>query len=109
MKNIPLILILTLFMSVFNSQDVHAETTDVIRAKLEKIEKNALVFNGRSYSFNIDQKKSLLAMDESEPPEMKIRDLKVGQYYYFEIYSNKREAKNSDFKRVIYVSETYEG
>lgn len=103
-KTVVALLLVVLLTGVSN-----AETTSIVKAKLDAVNKTSVVFNGRTYQYSLNKSKSVLAIDENAPEEIKLRDLKVGGVYYFELFSSREEAKANDFKQVIFISDKYQG
>lgn len=107
-KSLVLMFCFSLFTSVY--ADTEVAITAVDTAILEAIVGNekAVVFNGRKYKYTIDEKQSILSMDESEPKPLKLSELKVGQSYYFEkvIFEKlHREPSVQDFRHIIFITD----
>lgn len=94
--------------------DSHAESslpvTSVSSGILDAIiaTEDSVVFNGLKFKYKIDEKQSVLSIDESEPTPLSLKELQVGQMYFFDkvAFINKdAEPKASDFKTIIYITD----
>ncbi len=109
-KKIKLIGLMLLILNLplqLNAQ-VEILTTTIGSGILDDVSKadQSVVFNGKKYKYTIKERVSSLAVvDESEPIALNIRDLKVGEKYYFETISYKKEPTKEDFKEVIFITD----
>lgn len=108
-KKIKLIGLMLLILNLPLQLNAQAEvlTTTIGSGILDDISKadQSVVFNGKKYKYTIKEKVSSLAVGESEPIALNIRDLKVGEKYYFETISYKKEPTKEDFKEVIFITD----
>ncbi len=83
-------------------------TTSVSSGVLDAVDQGdgVVVFNGLKYTYKLNEKQSVLALDESGMSPIKIRDLKVGQKYFFERVSYVEDPQPSQFKDIVFISDT---
>ena len=111
MKNIKIIIIATFMLvgmvSVSYSEGQYL-TTSVKSGTLDVINKsdNTVVFNGINYRYKLNERISVLAIDESGIKPLKLSELRAGNSYYFETMTDVMDPKESDFKEIIYISDT---
>lgn len=83
-------------------------TTSVSSGVLDAVESSGqvVVFNGQRYNYQVNQKQSVLALDESGMQPLNFRELQVGQKYYFEKISFVEDPKRSQYNKIIFISDT---
>jgi hypothetical protein len=95
-----------MLMSFLSLAQQDRYVTRIIESPLEDVNigANTVVVQGRSYKYRLDAGKSQAYLDEDIAKALKIRDLKVGVTYFFEMYSEKDVPELSDFKQIILVA-----
>ncbi|MCB1583891.1 MAG: hypothetical protein KDI92_12570 [Xanthomonadales bacterium] len=114
MKRFSVKLLIVMFSSsLFTSVNAEAEVaiSAIDSAILDSIVANeqVVVFGGIKYKYKIDEKQSMLYVDEAEPKPLRISELKVGQKYHFEkvIYKKlNKEPSVNDFKDIIFITDS---
>lgn len=105
-----IVMIICFFMvaSTYAASDV--TVSDVVSGTLESIDakSRAVTFNGKKYKYRIDEKQSVMKVDETEPEVLELYELKVGEMYYFEKVSFKKldeEPTADDFQDIIFITD----
>lgn len=108
MKTKKILFIITMsVLTVFSSHSYSKGLSiNVIKGKVDMVNvgKKTVVVNGLSYKYMLDQEQSLYSYSETDKPAIPIGKLKEGNVYYFELISNKEDAKSADYKIVRYIS-----
>ncbi len=79
---------------------------DVIKGTVDMVNvgNKTVVVNGLTYKYLLDEDQSLFSYSEYDKPAIPIGKLKAGNAYFFELISDKNDAKRADFKIVRYIS-----
>lgn len=95
-----------MLMSFLSLAQQDRYVTRLVESPLEDVNigSNTVVVQGRSYKYRPDAGKSQAYLDEDIAKALKIRDLKVGVTYFFEMYSEKDVPELTDFKQVILIA-----
>ncbi len=105
-------LAISLFLMMGTASISHAAgevfTTSVASGVLDAVESGGqvVVFDGQRYSYQVNQKQSVLALDEAGMQPLKFRELQVGQKYYYEKISFVEDPKRSQYNKIIFISDT---
>lgn len=80
--------------------------TRLIESPLDDVNigSNTVVIQGRQYKYRPDPGKSMAYLDEDASKALSIRDLKKGETYMIEMYSDKDVPELTDFKQVILIA-----
>lgn len=68
--------------------------------------RSIVTINGQNYTYKLDEKGSMFALDEIEHVALKLNELTVGETYYFEKTSSEKDPKFTDFDGIIFISAT---
>lgn len=100
-------ILMVLITPLVFGQDKSQFVINTFSGKLDVLPKgnNSVVFDGRKYKYVINQAASTLAIDESQPTALNIRELKIGETYYFDAISYSKEPSKSDFKEIIFITD----
>ncbi|WP_154223356.1 hypothetical protein [Marinicella rhabdoformis] len=106
MKTKKLLLIMFALTLIGPYSNADGLSINVIKGTVDMVNvgQKLVVVNGLSYKYVLDEEQSLYSYSEYEKPAIPLRELKAGKVYYFELISNKEDAKYADYKIVRYIS-----
>lgn len=94
-----------LFATFSTALMAKALSVEVIKAELGLVTSDMLVFNGFKYKYKLNEEESLYSYSEFDKPAVKLKDLKPGNVYYFEVTNEDMSGKSKKGGVVRYVSE----
>ena len=102
------IVIAVAMLTLMSMAMAEPSSTELIQAELDQVDvrNGSLVVAGNTYRFKMDAENSSYRSEQDIASGLKLRDLKPGNVYYFELIirgENKRSARFSD---IIFISES---
>lgn len=95
-------------LTLMSTAMAEPSSTELIQAELDQVDvrNGTVVVAGNSYRYQMDAKNSSYRSEQDIAAGLKLRDLKPGNVYYFELIirgENKRSERYSD---IIFISES---